>query len=372
MFTNIIITYTSSNIITDTTLKIGIDGNSINYQLNNNTILISDNITFGLHKLTIEPANEIDNEFKIQFTDVNIAGSELRHSLYLSYCLKNSQQQNTTVLNEYHPNWNLPFGNPVSWWLGECADNIPNGIYGKNLADTMEIFYPESIIIKDTYPPLIQDFFKYNFGFHTYNKDTSLTDDPKVPYLKLNLEYDEQALYDEFNKNIDILANQNYVPPQIKYNQHENPTIPPWLITMAVPLVDKKTTDITNIDNRIAINKTDFPIYYELISSIQGIEVGLSFIGTLYPGSYVAPHVDDYALYVEGFEKSVQIFIPVGWKPGNYFKFGKVGLIPYNNGAYLTRAASYHHCSVNQSDTVRFTIGIMCKIVGNEFNQYLA
>jgi hypothetical protein len=370
----IIISFTSVSTITQDTLSITIDNQAVSYVVEDSTITINPDIQFGFHKLVIKPNFSVDTTFHLQFTRALIDSADLRQCLYMSYCIKNNKMENTTVLSEYHPNWVLPFGNPVSWWISECAKYIPNGYYGKNLSDTYEIFYPDSILINEHYPSIIKDFFKHTIGFHAYPKELNKAplNQLSVPFAKINLEYDEEALYAEFVANQEILENGNYTPAQVKHYQTESQRLPEWRVAMAVPpeTIDKQLT----IDERLRLNEDKFPLFNKLIKSIKGIEVALSFVGTNRPGAYVYPHIDDHYQHVPGFDKCTgccQIFIPIGWKEGNYFKYGTVGLVPFEKGALITNTNQFVHCSVNQSDTVRFTIGIVCKFVGNEFNSYL-
>jgi hypothetical protein len=268
-------------------------------------------------------------------------------------------------LNDYHQNWNLPFGNPISWWLSECATKIPNNMYGQNLADTLEVHYPESIKVNDTYPALIQDFFNYNFGFYLYSKD--LKNNPlnniKIPYVKIKLDYNEQELFQEFNKNIDVFNNNEYTPKQNTYNLKES-NLPMWEVYR------------TTLGPTQNYNPNIFPCYTKLLKFIesQGAVIGLSFIALSKPGSFVAPHIDDYYNQVDFLPDQIgccKIWVPIGWEDGNYFKLNKVGLIPHNQGAYLFNANQFVHASVNQSNKHRFTIGVNCKFTNNNFLKYI-
>ena len=96
----------------------------------------------------------------------------------------------------------------------------------------------------------------------------------------------------------------------------------------------------------------------------MNIKVLHAFIGAVDPGSYVAPHCDDFYKNVDSYKNTAgvaQFFIPIGWQSGNVFKFANVGNIPTNNGAFLVNNSDYMHGSINQSDSTRYTIGVYCE-----------
>ena len=371
--TNILLSIRTSNNIANDSLNISINNMQIEYSIIDNTIEIQSELTFGFHMLSIRVADHaIENIKQVQFTDVTIDGIGLSHYIYLSFTVKDNQRINTTALTTNFCNeWNLPFGNPVSWWEAECQPKISNGSYGKNLADNLEIFYPESIIINDHYPKKVQDFFKYNLGFHSYNK--KLNNVPmnrsEIPFIKMNLEYNEEELYAEFINNLELLETQQYTG---EVWQTGDTALPEFRIAMAItPSIN--STELPN--DRFSYNNNDFPKLLNFIKSIKGIDLRMLFITSLRPGSYAFAHIDDSYNTYAGFPDGAgccQIFIPIGWKSGNYFKYNDIGLIPYDQGALLTSPTTYTHSSINQSESIRFTIAIVCKFVGNDFLEYFS
>lgn len=345
-------------------LNIKIDNTQVNYTINNFEIVIDCDITFGFHFLKLQTNFTFDSvSDKIQIIDVLINESSIRQMLYLGFSPDKTRRY-TTIINHRDPEWHLPFGNPVSWWLPECMTKIPNELYGSDLNKSLEIFYPECIELPSSFPQLIKDFFKFNFGFTAYNKEEVKTPlhNLNIPYLPIQIEYDEQALYDEFMNNLEYLQSEKYIPRQNKYNEREiNNYSKPWY------------TDLAIVDSKITVAQQQFPEFHKLLNSIEGIDVKLSFIGTLYPNSYVAPHVDDFYKrvdYMRKVEGLSQIFIPIGWTENNYFKASKVGLIPYQQGALLFANSNFPHASVNCSDKIRFSIGLMSEF-GTDFLKYV-
>lgn len=369
--TSIAITFTSLNQVDNTSFLISIDNALVDYNISDSAILIDCDLQFGFHMLEILPNFDFDQcpDFKIQFTSVIVDGSSIRQLLYLSFCEINNKRLTTVEININRPNWNLPFGTPTALWVGECARTISNSYHGHNLEDHLEIFYPPSIELSESFPPVVRDFFKYDYGFCAYNKKL-LTDPlsmPEIPFIELNFPYDENALYAEFMNNIHIIENKKFVPAQQYWNEIDaGPLDNPWAVLLSQDLQDGYL---------IALDETLFPEYFKLRNSIEkeGIRISAGFIGSLHPGGFIAPHTDQYAPHMPNIKKlqgCSGIFIPIGWKPGNYFKFSNVGLLP-TNSASLYNPTQFVHASVNQSDSVRFSIGIGCEFSSDAILKYV-
>lgn len=342
--TTITITFESDN----PNLSITLDNITCPFSVDNNQAVFSRPIEFGFHTL------QLTTDRPIKILDVLIDGVSVKHTLYLGY----SGQTLTTEIESGV--WELPFVNPVSQWISSCAKKIPNRFYGSNLYDKYEIFYPESIEVNSQYPKVLRDFFQHNFDFHTYIKGTNPLHAADVPYVKLNLEYNESALLAEFDSNLQLIEQHEYKPSQVIPGKPK-----PWQVAMAIYPESSTPT----------ISKNDFPEFFRLLESIEGIDIGLAFIGALEPGGCVLPHIDDVYTYNESIKECsgcCQIYIPVGWKPGNYFKFHNVGLVPYDQGAMLINNTNFFHASFNDSDSTRYTIGILCKFKGTEFLKYVS
>ena len=340
----------------------------IPYQIENNNIIIDTEIAVGINSVRIQLINAKEN-FVLKIKDFILNNVSARHTLYLAFCHLESKNVNTTWLTNRDNVITIPFGNPISWWLSDCSKKIANNLYGTNLYEQFELFYPESIEIDNKFPRLMQDFMKHNLGFHLVAKNEY--DRPlhnkKIPYLNVDLDYDENLLFKEFLKNVELLNNNYYKPKQNEYNSQEIEKLELWQVAMAVPTVN------TQIDSgwkeNLLYSQEDFPLFYDLlerITAIGGIRIIHAFIGQVHPNSYVAPHADDFyrrdARYLNT-DGCAQFFIPIGWKPGNYFKFADVGLIPYDQGALLVNNSDFMHGSINASDSLRFTIGIYCEFI---------
>jgi hypothetical protein len=246
-------------------------------------------------------------------------------------------------------------------------------MYGKNLADSYNVSYPESIEVEAQFPTVVKDFFKYNFGFHAYDKEllANPVHSTEVPFVRLsNLKYSEDALLDELTTNIHLFQSSEYVPEQNNYTLNDQDgdwdqsKSVPWQILR--PSLGNERRDLSAV----------FPEFTRIMKSLEddGVIIGLSFIAALHPHSVVTPHIDDYyrqAEFLKNQKGCCKIWIPVGWKSGNFFKFEKVGLLSYEQGAHLINPNCFAHASVNQSDTVRFSIGFNCEFPNDLILKYL-
>ena len=348
----------------------------ISYQIENNDIIINTEIGIGINSLTIKLINAKEN-FVLKIKDFILNKVSARQTLYLAFCQIESKNVNTTWLTNRDNIITIPFGNPISWWLSECSKKIPNTYYGTNLYEKFDLFYPESIEIDNKFPRLMQDFMKHNLGFHVVAKTEY--DHPlhnkKIPYLNIDLDYDENLLFKEFLKNVELLNNNYYKPKQNEYNSQEIEKLELWRVAMAVPTVESQDS---SWKENILYSQEDFPLFYDLlerITAIGGVRIVHAFIGQVKPYSYVAPHVDDFSRRDARYLNTggcAQFFIPIGWKPGNYYKFADVGLIPCDQGALLSSNGDFMHGSVNTSDGVRFTIGILCEFIDDSIVNLLS
>ncbi len=77
----------------------------------------------------------------------------------------------------------------------------------------------------------MQEFFKYDFDFTVIPKEdiTNPLHSDRVPYVAVDLDYDEELLFKEFDSKQDLLFNGNYSPRQKKYNAQ-------WKVSMCAPM----------------------------------------------------------------------------------------------------------------------------------------
>jgi hypothetical protein len=360
----LIITFKSN--LPTTNFSIRLNGTEVDYQTTADQIIINTLATFGVNLLDI--TNNQPTVDPIIITDMLINDTSLRQTLYLAYSELAGEKFCNTWLTDRCPSITIPFGNPVALWLVECAKKIPNTVYGTNLFEKYDVYYPQSVIVSDSFPTLMQDFMKYDFGFTLVDKSQPKLGNKDVPWIKINFDYDELALLSEFNSNIDLIKNNYYEPKQNQYNSKDSKKLANWTVAMAVHR-DNSKLDKQNIDTSSLIeefSRDALPEFHKVLDKIisMNIKVLHAFIGAVDPGSYVAPHCDDFYKNVDSYKNTAgvaQFFIPIGWQSGNVFKFANVGNIPTNNGAFLVNNSDYMHGSINQSDSTRYTIGVYCE-----------
>jgi len=336
----------------------------VNYSIDQNFITCEYDLHFGINFINV---NSNTSEY-LKILDLIIDDNSVRHLLYLAYLTKENKKIDSTWVKHDSGALTIPIGNPLGWWFTLCTKKFPNGSIGNNLYEQFEVFYPESITIpKEYYSTLLQDFFKYDFDFTVISKQeyTNSLHSEIVPYVPIKLDYDESKLFEEFDNKKDLLFNGNYEPSQKKYNSH-------WKLSMCVTMSKSSQTQLESWKDNYIYNPTDFPQLYKLleqISSLGDVYIYHCFVGVVDPHTQVDPHKDDISQSDADLGYDVgglcQLFIPIGWEKGNYYKFGSVGLIDYTQGPIASNNHNYVHGSVNESNNYRYTIGIYCKFTGN-------
>jgi len=372
--TTIHITYEATEVVDTDDLVITIDDSPVEYVLEDKFIIIDNSPDeFGFHMLKIHHPN-ISQTQKIKINNFNVNSASVRHTLFLSYAPKNNLRQNTTVISDYHPEWHMPYGNPVSWWLAECARNFKTRTYGKQIDDEYTVWYPETTRIEGNYPQTMKDFFEHNFGFTAVEKSEFKTvfHNMKIPCMRLpNLKYNEDALLKEFTEHIDLFEKSDWVPDQNNYiedekdfNLKESASIP-WQILR--PTLGEEVSDITDVFPESA------RLQQELLDN--GCFIGMTFLACLHGESFVSPHLDDYWTQhplLAPQRGMTKIWIPIGWEPGNYFKLDRVGNVPIDQGAWLFNPNCFTHASINTTKNPRFTIAFNVEIrEPGKFTRYL-
>ena len=341
------------------------------FTMDHEKIVIDNAIQPGLNLLKIR-LNNLPIGSKIILTEFYLNGVSSRQTLYLTFeKTANGAPICSTWLTDLHPELIIPFGNPMSWWLCECNKKIPNTLYGTNLYDNLDIFYPESIDIDTAFPQVMKDFMKFNFGFHVYKKSSDLLHNKQLPWIKINLDYDEEELFTEFIQNRAILGENYYKPKQNQYNLRDSKNLKEWHVAMVLNSPTEKP-DILQ-----AYTKEELPVFFKLLDQITSLDIKIlhAFIGIVEPNAYVAPHTDDFYKYRDLYKDTSgcsQIYIPIGWEENNYFMFNEVGFLPFNSGPFIVNNSDFVHGSINASSSTRFTIGIYCQFTEENIKSIIA
>jgi hypothetical protein len=335
-----------------TTLNVCINNKGVEYTVQNNTIVIETDIEFGVHQLSVA----IIQGHRLDITDVHIDGASLRISIYLSYIDQGQQRmQPATVIWETDQIWRLPFGNPVSFWMELVYKKLNNGEFGKNLFDKYYIYYPDSIELDNTFPSVVRSFFKHNFDFVCLEKTTPMS---QLPYHPVNLVVNnekKQLAISEINCQKDWIQEQAHFIAQTQYNRTD-PNHDPSKEWIRIYLINGKTL----------VDPKKFPAVYDLVDSMGLTDIKIMYIGILPPGGYISPHKDRVSSNPYENDLYCNLYIPLSWEQGNYFKFSGTSII-HDSQPLIVNILDYVHSVVNTSNNEqnRIILGIRLSIKNN-------
>jgi hypothetical protein len=341
-------------------LKVLVDFVSVDFTQTATRLEVPCELTQGFHLLEIYLV-EYNADTQIEFTSAQLNGQDFRHTIYAMF--DNNTHSQTTKLSEHTRAVTLPFMNPLIWWITACLERIPNKLFAGQLYETMSVYYPQSIQLNHKYPQEIRDYFFYNRDFHAHLKysvqDTYFKHE--VPYLLLGdlVKYDETAMVQELFNNLDFLKQQLK-----EYYGQRGSGKPLGQGTQFVSLFDNINSDSDSYNPKLdfMLDPLQFPKMLEFFENLPVQKVFHSMLGLLGPGQVILPHVDKYTgheTFMESYGGCSQIYIPLNFKPGNYFKMTNVGIVPTDQGAVLMNNHDLTHALVNDSDEYRFAILIV-------------
>ena len=344
---------TFDQVLDSSDLALTIDNTPVLFDLTANTAAINYPAQGLFHVLRL--SNPTNKKFAIQ--QVQVGGSDLRKLIYLSWMQTHDGQrvQPATEFWENNQTWVLPFGYPLSGWLEEVERKIPNDLFGKNLRDYFNFYFPESIKINNQFPSMVQDFYQHNFSFTALGKDQVLD----CPYLQYQRPIDQTLLAQARQE---IIENTNYILEHgLNYGQYQS----------NISEYDMQNNDQCwrrvwlTLDRAPAESAELFPKVGTLIDSL-GLDYWYSFIGLLPPGGFIYPH-RDYDTFKQTAEEyfpyqgCTQLYIPIDWPCNNWIKFAGAGVLNLEAGAPMViNNDAYTHCLVNDSDQNRLVVGIRC------------
>lgn len=341
-----------------------IDESPVQFEIVQNQLIVTTDLTVGVHLLKIRSCSNK----RIEFTDVQLDGASVRHSLYLSYLETNDKKiQPCTAFWETGQVWSLPFANPMSYWIQCVWNNLEVNIFGKDLQQEYNIFYPsKKIKLPGTFSTIVRDFFSYDFDFTVVpNRMTSLREHPIIP---LNLDLTNAGdLVREYESVKSLLAESNKIRKQFAQNQYNILEDRSWnpggwyFVTFYGYNANKEAHDYL-------ISKDLVPLVWKQIQTwnIQDY-VTISIIG-LEPGGYAAPHIDP-SLFSQvnsyDYDGCCQLYIPLDVPVDNYIKLAGAGLVDTSHATAIN-ITGYTHCAVNDSNRRRYVMAIRCNIEKNK------
>lgn len=331
--------YYKSNNLKHSDIVVQVNQQLVDFKLTSTTITVVAEINAGIHELTLS----LDGTFTLEIVDVLINCASVRELLYLSWMQEDSQKiQPCTQLQTRNQVWHLPFGNPVSYWLSLICSKLPPGVFGTDLYKKYHIQYPNKIVLPDSYPQFIKDYFATDF-------DITVTELDQAPVVELNI--DPEMLTSLINR------------VQLEYNtgqfDHLSQDGPPesgevgwhwWRLFDYNPVT--KTAEPK-------LHRDEFKELFEVLDTLNIQDMYLCDIAFLKPGAYIAPHRD--------WDKNGhrEFFIPLHSPPGNYIKFAGVESWDIKQRSCMLNIVDFTHCVVNTSNQVRSVMLIRCDVTKN-------
>ena len=317
-----------------------------------NLVILALDINHGFHILKMSVVDDVD----VDIVNLYLNGVSFANTKFLIYGIDESGRFQSTSINQYVKELYIPFINPLSFWFAEVGEKIPNRFFAGGLYESMEVYYPQSITIPEQFSKTMKDYFKYNQSFYVVDKTETVHPyyNKKIPYCPApKINYNESELFAEFMDNLDLLSSLRM--------EHQAGS---YLVNAIVVQPDQPNFDLTT---RFLLDKSLFPNLYKLLESLNIGEILQAFVGLLPPGGEIGIHMD--SVYVveylrvkyetDKYTGCSQLYIPINFKPGNYFKFTNVGILPLDNGPLVINNRNFSHGLVNNSDEWRFAIGIV-------------
>jgi hypothetical protein len=305
---------------------------------------------------------------KIEISEVQLDQASLRQTLYLSYLETANGDQIQPCTSTWEPDqiWNLPFGNPVSFWIESTLDRIPQGQYGQDLHKKYKIWYPSAKIdLPDNFSTAVKDFFKYDFGFTVRAADR--TDLRTWPIVPLNLDLSQTGLVvDEFESLKLIFDQQGLVSKNQKQNQYNMLENQDWTPDSWYYINFYRYNEDTQ-QYYHPIDPAQIPALWKQIQQWDIKDYVRVNIVCLEPGGYASPHKDASVVHETGnsdYEGCCQFYIPLDVPNNNYIKLAGAGIVDTSKANALN-ITDFTHSAVNNSDQTRYVLIIRCNIENN-------
>jgi hypothetical protein len=333
-------------------LQIKINDQLVNYAVSGHEINIDCYLNMGIHQLSVQ----LIEGSKFSVRDVLINTVSIRQTIYLSYITHgNKILQPATTIWDKDQTWHLPFANPVSFWISLVTSKLPSNILGQDLYKKYNIIYPSKIYLKNPCTQLIKDFFEHNFDFFCEPKSKIELLPVRPTKLKIS-DYDTESVINEIFENFNFIKNNQIDYSQKKYNLQEGTqTQESWI-----------SFQFTS-NGQILVDPEKFPCVLKLINSLPVNHIKRVKLGILPPGASISPHTDRVDSELPGCG-DYNLYFPLNWTDGNYFKFQNGGLITSGEFAWLVNNSDHVHALVNHSNEYRHVLSI---IIDPKMNDHL-
>lgn len=290
--------------------------------------------------------------------DLFVDGDSTRELKYFSWVKNGDKKQcPCNYLNDPDHIWEMPMIFPLSSFFSSCFNKIKNGLWGQDLTEHFELYFPEKVTLPSTFPKILQDFFSEDLDFHVASKKSDWINDIEKPWQKINFDYDHDSLLAEIEKNIESIKDLEVVPGQTKDNEkYYGPRESVW---KRYDLI-KKTPAGESWQERSCINREHWPVLWNLLNQLPVKNISLVYLGELGPGGFIFPHIDCLWSSLSQSTTALNIlYLPVQCDQGTMFKMGNVGLLPLD-GSVLLNNKRFTHAIANTGTKTRYTISIFC------------
>lgn len=330
-------------------INITIDNAPVTFERIGTVATIDYDTNHGLHYM------EFVGDQMHEIESITVDECSLRDTLYMGWGTRVQERiQPCTHFNDTIK-LVLPFGYPVSWWLGEVSRNIDFTDYGKDLSEKYDLFWPNTMTIDPEFPKLIREFFYYNHGFTAVpHRRKQYKND--LPYRVVDVTYDPTEILKEVTANPDLWKQHYFNPGSTQHDKIETNKQVYW----------EKINVFLEEDGGWLLKDDEFPVLREFLNNLPVHRLIYAFIAKLEPDTYISPHCDRNYLDPDKYGSGcTQLYCPLTWDEGNFFRMQNVGNIPVVAGqAVLVNVFNYQHSLINQSNTDRYIIQTVVDLTG--------
>lgn len=333
-------------------IDIKINNHSVFFLSDKNCLIIENNLNSGFNMLTVKSKDSIT------FNDIKIDGDSMRELFYLNFLLDNKKkiQPGNTIDNESQI-WCMPLILPLSSYFSFIQSTLPNGYIGKNLFDFYDFYFPESIILDNSYPSLIRDYFSYDDRFSILKKNTQQVwrEKLKIPYCGVDLDVNKEKIFKEYTYNSDdILLKTIHQAGKDVYKTHYNKT-DSWKYEFFIRKAEEN--EKSTWKERFVLDKKKWPILFSFLDSLETEDITSAFIAELPPKTFILPHCDSRDGQMGNSKDNDILYVPLSIPDNVYFKFSHFGLVNLARPSFINNRL-YSHSVINDSENKRYILSL--------------
>jgi hypothetical protein len=301
---------------------------------------------------------------KVEIKDILIEGNSIRILKYLCFGYDHKIDkifQPATIIDDPAQIWCMPLMFPLSLFHAKVYNQLGNGLLGNNLFQSHKLFLPGKVVLNNTWPRVIRDFFSQDHDFHIVDRES--TSEFCAPgnvgraFVPVDLKVNSEALYQELKHNEHLLDPYYIELSQTPDNKREFGVKTFW---SQYRILEKEKSNETQQQSpwqtRFRLDPAQWPVLYQLLDSLPCDNIVRATWLKLPAGCFIYPHNDGSSVYDQRLCNSM-LYITANHLEGVYFKYAGFGLVPtqYPN---LTNPYCYTHSVVNAANTDRWVLGV--------------